>query len=65
MILEDAIAVISNSLQLDKRVQSIFLKGSIGRGEQDEYSDIDMYCLVNEEDVRRIQSKQDPTFSVL
>ncbi|MCM3690830.1 nucleotidyltransferase domain-containing protein [Neobacillus niacini] len=51
MILEDAVAAISNSLKQDKRVQSIFLKGSIGRGEQDEYSDIDMYCLVNEEDV--------------
>ena len=51
MILEDAIAAISNSLQQDKRVQSIFLKGSIGRCEQDEFSDIDMYCLVNEEDV--------------
>jgi predicted nucleotidyltransferase len=51
MILEDAVAAISNSLKQDNRVQSIFLKGSIGRGEQDEYSDIDMYCLVNEEDV--------------
>jgi predicted nucleotidyltransferase len=51
MILEDAVAAISNSLKQDKRVQSIFLKGSIGRSEQDEYSDIDMYCLVNEEDV--------------
>jgi predicted nucleotidyltransferase len=51
MILEDAVAAISNSLKQDKRVQSIFLKGSIGRSDQDEYSDIDMYCLVNEEDV--------------
>jgi predicted nucleotidyltransferase len=51
MILEDAVAAISNSLKQDKRVQSIFLKGSIGRSEQDEYSDIDIYCLVNEEDV--------------
>lgn len=50
MILEDVIEAIVNSLKQDKRVQAIFLKGSIGRGEQDEYSDIDMYCLVNEED---------------
>ncbi|MFP7296792.1 nucleotidyltransferase domain-containing protein [Neobacillus niacini] len=58
MILEDAIAAISNSLQQDKRVQSIFLKGSIGRGEQDEYSDIDMYCLVNEEDVEEFNQSR-------
>lgn len=51
MLIEEAIESITNSLKQDKRVQSIFLKGSIGRGEQDEHSDIDMYCLVNEEDV--------------
>jgi predicted nucleotidyltransferase len=58
MILEDAVAAISNSLKQDKRVQSIFLKGSIGRGEQDEYSDIDMYCLVNEEDVEEFNQSR-------
>ncbi|MFS0777565.1 nucleotidyltransferase domain-containing protein [Neobacillus sp. 3P2-tot-E-2] len=58
MILEDAIAAISNSLQQDKRVQSIFLKGSIGRCEQDEFSDIDMYCLVNEEDVEEFNQSR-------
>lgn len=51
MILNDVIEVILNSLKQDNRVQAIFLKGSIGRGEQDEHSDIDLYCLVNEEDV--------------
>lgn len=50
MILDDAVEVIVNSLKLDKKVQAIFIKGSIGRGEQDEHSDIDLYCLVNEED---------------
>lgn len=50
MILEDAVETIVNSLKQDKRVQAIFLKGSMGRGEQDEHSDIDLYCLVNEED---------------
>lgn len=58
MILEDAVVAISNSLKQDKRVQSIFLKGSIGRGEQDEYSDLDMYCLVNEEDVEEFNQSR-------
>jgi predicted nucleotidyltransferase len=46
MILDDVIEAIVNSLKKDKRVESIFLKGSIGRGEQDEHSDIDLYCLL-------------------
>jgi predicted nucleotidyltransferase len=50
MILNDVIEVILNSLKQDNRVQAVFLKGSVGRGEQDEHSDIDLYCLVNEED---------------
>lgn len=50
MILEEAVAAIVNSLKQDVRVQAIFLKGSMGRGEQDEHSDIDLYCLVNEVD---------------
>lgn len=58
MILEDAVLAISNSLKQDKRVQSIFIKGSIGRGEQDEYSDIDMYCLVNDEDVEEFKQSR-------
>lgn len=49
-ILQDAVEVILNSLKQDKRVQAIFLKGSMGRGEEDEHSDIDLYCLVNESD---------------
>jgi len=51
MILDEVVESIVNSLKKDPRVQAIFLKGSIGRSEQDEHSDIDMYCLVNEEDV--------------
>lgn len=50
MILEEAVEIIVNSLKQDKRVQAIFLKGSLGRTEQDEHSDIDLYCLVNVED---------------
>lgn len=46
MVLNDALEVLSTSLKQDKRVQAIFVKGSVGRGEQDEHSDLDLYCLV-------------------
>lgn len=51
MELEDALQVISGSLKEDTRVQAIFVKGSVGRGEQDEQSDLDLYCLVDEKDL--------------
>lgn len=37
------------SLKEDPLVQAVFLKGSMGRGEHDAHSDVDLYCLVNEE----------------
>lgn len=58
MILEDALAVIVESLKKDPYVQAIFLKGSIGRDEHDKHSDIDLYCLVNEEDVANFLPKR-------
>src|SRR5699024_11390049 len=45
---DEAVKIISQSLMKDKRVKAIFLKGSMGRGEYDEYSDVDLYCLVDE-----------------
>ncbi|MBT2695167.1 nucleotidyltransferase domain-containing protein [Bacillus sp. ISL-55] len=51
MLLNDALEVLSNSLKQDKRVQAVFVKGSVGRGEQDEHSDLDLYCLVEENDL--------------
>lgn len=47
---DEAVKIISESLMKDQRVKAIFLKGSMGRGEYDEYSDLDLYCLVDEED---------------
>src|SRR5699024_12336038 len=47
---DEAVKIISQSLMKDKRVKAIFLKGSMGRGEYDEYSDVDLYCLVDEAD---------------
>ncbi|MED4206283.1 nucleotidyltransferase domain-containing protein [Neobacillus mesonae] len=43
---ELAVMKVCESLKADPLVQAIFLKGSMGRGEHDEYSDIDLYCLV-------------------
>ncbi|KON91934.1 DNA polymerase III subunit beta [Rossellomorea marisflavi] len=46
-----AVEAITESLKKDKRVKSIFLKGSMGRGEEDEFSDVDLYCLVEQGDL--------------
>ncbi|MGG1684831.1 nucleotidyltransferase domain-containing protein [Pseudalkalibacillus sp. NRS-1564] len=48
---EEAVRLISNSLEQDPLVKAIFLKGSMGRNEHDENSDVDLYCLVEENDV--------------
>ncbi|WP_245808837.1 nucleotidyltransferase domain-containing protein [Shouchella patagoniensis] len=45
---QQAIHQITQSLIADKRVRAVYLKGSIGRGEHDEHSDVDLYCFVNE-----------------
>lgn len=58
MILEDALEVIVENLKKDSHVQAIFLKGSIGRDEHDKHSDIDLYCLVNEEDLDHFLPKR-------
>ncbi|WHT48473.1 nucleotidyltransferase domain-containing protein [Sporosarcina thermotolerans] len=55
---ELAVEKISESLKNDPLVQAIFLKGSMGRGEHDEHSDIDLYCLVNEEDEKEFLANQ-------
>ncbi|MGM9950078.1 MAG: nucleotidyltransferase domain-containing protein [Lysinibacillus sp.] len=51
MIIEEAVKKLVTSLKQDELVQAIFLKGSIGRNEHDECSDIDLYCLVDKEDL--------------
>ncbi|RSD28710.1 nucleotidyltransferase domain-containing protein [Mesobacillus subterraneus] len=48
MQLNEALETISNSLIQDSRVKAIFVKGSVGRGEHDEHSDLDLYCLVED-----------------
>ena len=46
---QDAIQIITERLQHDEAVQAIFMKGSFGRGEADEHSDIDLYVMVDPE----------------
>jgi predicted nucleotidyltransferase len=45
---EIAVEKVAASLKGDPSVMSIFLKGSMGRNEHDQHSDIDLYCLVEE-----------------
>lgn len=53
MIIEEAVKKLVVSMKKDELVQAIFLKGSLGRNEHDEYSDIDLYCLVDREDLEK------------
>src|SRR6185437_816514 len=55
---ELAVEKISSSLKKDPLVQAVFLKGSMGRNEHDEFSDIDLYCLVNKEDENQFLSNR-------
>ncbi|MBS4174814.1 nucleotidyltransferase domain-containing protein [Bacillus sp. FJAT-49736] len=53
-----AVRKIVKSLKQDELVQAIFLKGSMGRNDYDEHSDIDLYCLVNQEDEEAFLEKR-------
>lgn len=55
---EIAVRKITSSLKEDLRVKAVFLKGSMGRGEFDEHSDIDLYCFVEPEDVGAFQKSR-------
>ena len=55
---EQAVEILVNRLKEDPGVQSIFLKGSMGRNEHDQHSDIDLYCLVKEEDEKAFLSRR-------
>ena len=41
-----------------RHVRAIFRKGSMGRNEHDEFSDIDLYCLVDKEDEEQFLAKR-------
>lgn len=46
----DAVNSILPYICKDKAIRAVFLKGSIARGDIDEYSDVDFYCLVSEDE---------------
>ncbi|WP_113928736.1 nucleotidyltransferase domain-containing protein [Bacillus sp. P14.5] len=54
----NAITALTNSLRTDDDVQAIFLKGSFGRGEGDEHSDVDLYVMVAKEQLEAFQSRR-------
>lgn len=49
LLQEVAVETITASLIESPYVRAVFLKGSMGRNEHDEHSDIDLYCLVEKE----------------
>ena len=55
---ETAVEKVLESLRKDPSVRSVFLKGSMGRKEHDEHSDIDLYCLVKEGEEKEFLSRR-------
>ena len=47
---DNAVKILVDSLKEDPSVRSLFLKGSMGRNEHDQHSDIDLYCLIKKEE---------------
>lgn len=45
----DAIKAVSDAILQDGLAEALFLKGSIARGEDDDYSDVDLYVVVTED----------------
>jgi hypothetical protein len=45
----DAIEKVLEKLREDPAIEAVFLKGSLGRQEGDEFSDVDLYCMVRPE----------------
>ncbi|MFL0249629.1 nucleotidyltransferase domain-containing protein [Clostridium neuense] len=55
---EEAVKKVYSEVMKDKLVKAVFLKGSIARGECDEYSDVDFYCMVDKERREEFLSKR-------
>ncbi|MGE7998890.1 nucleotidyltransferase domain-containing protein [Lysinibacillus sp. NPDC093190] len=51
MKLDLVVWVLLDNLKDDHYIEAVFLRGSMAREEHDEFSDIDIYCVVNEENV--------------
>lgn len=55
---ELAVEKIGSSLKNDPQVKAIFVKGSMGRNEHDEHSDVDLYCLIDQENEEEFLAKR-------
>jgi Streptomycin adenylyltransferase len=55
---QDLINVLVNKAKTDLAVRAIFLKGSLARGDGDEYADVDFYCLVKENEQARFLTRR-------
>ena len=51
MNLDHVVEVLLESLKADEYIEAVFLRGSMAREEHDRFSDIDMYCVVKEENM--------------
>ncbi|MGE8037213.1 nucleotidyltransferase domain-containing protein [Lysinibacillus sp. NPDC093692] len=51
MNLDYVVKILLESLKDDQYIEAVFLRGSMAREEHDEFSDIDMYCVVKEENI--------------
>lgn len=54
----NAINMLVSVMKNDKAIRAIFLKGSWARGDGDQDSDVDLYCLVHEEDLESFLEKR-------
>lgn len=55
---EIALEKVCESLQEDEHVEAIFVKGSMGRNEYDEHSDIDLYCMIEKKNEAEFLSRR-------
>lgn len=54
----EAIEKVSNAIIKDGLCEAILIKGSIGRGDDDEYSDVDMYVVVRNDQYENFLNKR-------
>ena len=54
----DAIEIISKKIIEDNLCEALILKGSIGRGRDDEYSDADLYAIVSNDNIEKFNDKK-------
>lgn len=54
----EAIEAVYKAVIKERGVKAVFLKGSIARGQSDQHSDVDLYCLVEKEFVSNFLDKR-------